>query len=383
MGFFKKLKARLFTLDIDKINEKVTQANEDKLTKQSKTLTTKKHNQDVLVQQKQAELDKKIAKRQLKARLKQNKLNKYIAGLSKSNLSFSQTIKELQSQHNKIDQAFFEQLEEALIMSDISYQLVANIVDEVKREVKVENIDDIKLIGEVIADKMFTIYTNQSIVDTGLNIQHGQKNVILVVGVNGSGKTTTIGKIAAKLMQDNYKILIAAADTFRAGAVNQLEVWAKRVNARLIKSDKQQADPGSVVFDAMQVLKQEDYDVLIIDTAGRLQNKINLMNELQKIYQIISKQIPDAPHESLLVLDATTGQNGVSQAKHFQEITNLTGIVLTKMDGTSKGGIILTIKDELSLAVKFLGLGEQIDDLQEFDLDAFIYAMTKGLIDEK
>lgn len=381
MGFFKKLKARLFTLDVEKIQKKITNRKivEAQPTKENKI----KHSSDEVVKKKAQALNKKIVKEQLKERKKNNKLNKYIAGLSKSNLSFSQTIKELQSKHNEIDADFFAELEEALIMSDISYQLVANIVDEVKREVKLENIKDIKLIGEIIADKIFTIYTNQSIVDTALNIKHGQKNVILIVGVNGSGKTTTIGKLAAQLINDNYKVLIAAADTFRAGAVSQLEVWANRVKARLIKPQKEHADPGSVVFDALNILTKEDYDLLIIDTAGRLQNKVNLMQELHKIHQIIGKKIAGAPQESLLVLDATTGQNGISQAKHFKEITALTGIILTKMDGTSKGGIILTIKDELSLAVKFLGLGEQLDDLQEFDLDAFIYGMTKGLIDEK
>ncbi len=396
MGFFKKLKARLFTLDVDKIMQKDQQkssatANLTKnITTENKTIghQTINSDQDVtqkkydLVHKKQLIIERKIAQQTLKERKRDNKLNKYIAGLSKSNFSFSQTIKELQSKHNEIDQNFFNELEEALIMSDISYKLVTNIIYEIKREVKVEQIKDIKLIGEIIADKIFTIYTNQSIVDTTLNIKHGQKNVILIVGVNGSGKTTTIGKLAAQLVAENYKVLIAAADTFRAGAVSQLAVWAQRVNVRLVKPQKEHADPGSVVFDAMNILNNEDYDVLIIDTAGRLQNKVNLMNELRKIYQIIGKKLSGAPQESLLVLDATTGQNGILQAKQFQEISHLTGIILTKMDGTSKGGIILTIKDELALVVKFLGFGEQIDDLQEFDLDAFIYGMTRGLINE-
>ena len=203
-----------------------------------------------------------------------------------------------------------------------------------------------------------------------------------MVGVNGVGKTTTIAKIANHLIKENKKVLIAAGDTFRAGAVDQLEVWANRVGSDIVKPNKHAADPASVVFDAVKKAKAENYDVLIVDTAGRLQNKVNLMNELEKISRIISREIPDAPHESLLVIDATTGQNGISQAKSFKEVTPLTGIVLTKMDGTSKGGIILTIKDELQLAVKMIGLGEALEDLQEFDLDAFIYGMTKGLINE-
>lgn len=363
MSFFKKLKERLFTLDPDRKNTNVkVKTNLDIVSKETKKVEQKAH------------------KELLKAKKKAHKIDKYVAGLDKSGTSFSRRIKEIQSRYNQIDEEFFEELEEILIMADISAKLVWEIIEEIKNEVRIENVTDPKLIAEIIADKIFVIYANKSILDTTLNIQDKRKNVILVVGVNGAGKTTTIAKLAHKYKLENKKVLIAAGDTFRAGAVEQLAVWAKRVNADLVRAQKANSDPGAVVFQAIQKLKNEDYDLLIIDTAGRLQNKINLMQELAKINKIIKREIPEAPHESLLVLDATTGQNGVSQAKHFKDVTPLSGIVLTKMDGTSKGGIVLTIKDELELAVKFIGLGEQIDDLQEFDLDAFIYGMTKELM---
>ena len=375
MGFFKKLKDRLFTLDGTPIEEKKQAPKKEEITK----LVDNKSSDVVSVEKK---LDKKDSKQKLKERKKQNKLNKYVAGLSKSGSSFSEKIKEIQNKHNVIDEELFEDLEEMLIMADISAKLVVEIIDEIKKEVRNENVTDPSLISEIIADKLFVIYTNKSVVDTTLDIKDDRLNVVMFVGVNGAGKTTTIAKLSKKFIEDGKKVLIAAADTFRAGAVQQLAVWADRVGADIVKSDKDGADPASVVFDGVKKAKDEKYDILIIDTAGRLQNKVNLMNELEKMSKIIEREIPGAPHETLLVIDATTGQNGVSQAKNFKDVTPVTGIVLTKMDGTSKGGIVLTIKDELELAVKYMGLGESLDDLQEFDLDAFIYGMTKGLINE-
>ena len=328
----------------------------------------------------QEKIDKKEEKQRKKILLKENKINKYVSGLSKSGNNFSQKIIELQNKHNEIDDNFFEELEEILIMSDISVNLVITIIDEIKKEVKTENVIDKHLINEIIADKMFVIYANQSIVDTTLKIYNEGLNVLLIVGINGSGKTTSIAKIANKLIQEGKKVLIAAADTFRAGAVEQLKIWADRVGASIVLPEKEGADPSSVVYKSLTLAEEGNYDILIVDTAGRLQNKINLMNELAKMNGIIKKFIPDAPHESLLVLDATTGQNGVLQAKSFKEVTPLTGIILTKMDGTSNGGIILSIKDQLDIDVKLIGLGEKIDDLQEFDLDAYIYGLTKGLM---
>lgn len=349
MSFFKKLKSRLFG------------SSEDPVSKKEKEITVSR----------EKELQKEI------------KVEKYVAGLSKTSLSFSEKVRDLRNRHNKIDENYFEELEEALIMSDISYPLVEEILFAIKREVRNENVTDISLINEIIADKLFIAYTTGSVVDTGLNIKKDQKNVVLVVGVNGAGKTTSIAKIANKYINEGFKVLVAAGDTFRAGAVAQLEEWVTRVGASIVKSEREGADPASVVYEAMQKYKNEDFDLLIIDTAGRLQNKVNLMNELKKMNSIVQREIPEAPHESLIVIDATTGQNGVSQAKNFKDVTPLTGIVLTKMDGTSKGGIILTIKEQLGLAVKLIGLGEKLDDLQEFDLDAFIYGMTKELMKEE
>lgn len=328
---------------------------------------------------KKQKLEEKEYKKTLKELEKKNKLGTYISGLSKSNDSFIAAIKQLQNKHNKIDEEFFEGLEEILIMSDISMKLVNIIINECKKEVRTENISDPKLITEIIADKLFTIYTANSIVDTSLNIESNRLNIILVVGVNGCGKTTSISKIANKLILQGKKVLIAAADTFRAAAVEQLEIWSSKIGADIIKPNLNETDPAAVVYKALEKGVNENYDVLIIDTAGRLQNKVNLMSELAKINKIITNKIPDGPHESLLVLDATTGQNGIMQAKIFKESTPLTGIILTKMDGTSKGGIVLTIKDEIGLAVKYIGMGEKLSDLVEFDLETYIYGLMKGL----
>ncbi|EGV00108.1 signal recognition particle-docking protein FtsY [Mycoplasmopsis columbina SF7] len=314
--------------------------------------------------------------------IESKKLEKYNAGLAKTS-SLGQKIFNLQSKHKNINENFFEELEEILIMSDINASLVYAIVTHIKNEVVKRNLTDVKEIGELVADQMFVVYTNKSIVDTTLNYQDGRLNVFIFIGVNGSGKTTSIAKIAHKYVKEGKKVLIAAADTFRAGAVNQLEIWAQRANAEIIKPVKEGADPSSVVYAALEKAKNENYDLLLIDTAGRLQNKINLMKELEKMYQIIQRFQDDAPHDCLLVLDATTGQNGVSQAKAFSEVAHPTGIILTKMDGTSKGGIVLSIKDEFDLNVKYIGLGEGLEDLEEFDLDKFIYTMTKDLMDDQ
>ena len=385
MGFFSKLKDRLFSKSsknkekpIDPIENKEN-GNDQNDVQTNNIENIKNLNQ---IEKKQTKIEKKAQKQLLKELVKENKLNKYVAGLSKSGNNLTQKIVELQSSSRALNEDFFEQLEEILIMSDISVNMVYLIIDEIKKEVKKENINDPKLIGEIIADKMFTIYANQSIVNTKLNLDHDGLNVLLIVGVNGSGKTTSIAKIANKLVNENKKVLLAAADTFRAGAVEQLKVWAQRLNIDIVTPDKEGADPASVVYKAFEKTQTNQYDVLIVDTAGRLQNKVNLMNELAKINKIIAKFVTDAPHESLLVLDATTGQNGILQAQAFKEVTPLSGIVLTKMDGTSNGGIILSIKDKLDLDVKLIGLGEKLDDLQEFDLDAYIYGLMKNLMDQ-
>lgn len=385
MGFFSKLKDRLFSKSSKNKEKPIDQIeNKENGNDQSDIQTNNIGNIKNLnqIEKKQTKIEKKAQKQLLKELVKENKLNKYVAGLSKSGNNLTQKIVELQSSSRTLNEDFFEQLEEILIMSDISVNMVYLIIDEIKKEVKKENINDPKLIGEIIADKMFTIYANQSIVNTKLNLDHDGLNVLLIVGVNGSGKTTSIAKIANKLVNENKKVLLAAADTFRAGAVEQLKVWAQRLNIDIVTPDKEGADPASVVYKAFEKTQTNQYDVLIVDTAGRLQNKVNLMNELAKINKIIAKFVTNAPHESLLVLDATTGQNGILQAQAFKEVTPLSGIVLTKMDGTSNGGIILSIKDKLDLDVKLIGLGEKLDDLQEFDLDAYIYGLMKNLMDQ-
>ena len=269
-----------------------------------------------------------------------------------------------------------------LIMSDVGVSMVMKIVEEIKNEVRLQNITDPKEINEIIVDKMFVIYANDSVMTTKINYAEEGLTVILMVGVNGAGKTTTIGKLANRIVNDEgKKVMVAAGDTFRAGAIDQLAVWAQRVGVDIVKG-KEGGDPSAVVFDALKQAKEKNVDVLICDTAGRLQNKVNLMNELEKMNRIIKREVPDAPHETLLVIDATTGQNGVSQAVEFSKITDVSGLVLTKMDGTAKGGIVLSIKDQLNIPVKFIGLGESVDDLQEFDLDQYIYGLCKNLVEE-
>ena len=310
---------------------------------------------------------------------KQNE--KYVAGLDRSNVTFSDRINELAARFREINEDYFEELENILIMSDVGVSMVMKIVDEIKNEVRIQNITDPKQINDIIVDKMFVIYANDSVMTTKINYASEGLTVILMVGVNGAGKTTTIGKLANRIVQDEgKKVMVAAGDTFRAGAIDQLAVWADRVGVEIVKG-REGGDPSAVVFDALKQAKEKNVDVLICDTAGRLQNKVNLMKELEKMNRIIKREVPDAPHETLLVIDATTGQNGVSQAVEFSKITDITGLVLTKMDGPAKGGIVLSIKDQLNIPVKFIGLGEGVDDLQEFDLDQYIYGLCKNLVE--
>lgn len=311
---------------------------------------------------------------------KQNE--KYVVGLDKSSETFSDRINELAARFREINDEYFEELENILIMADVGVSMVMKIVSEIKTEVRIRNITDPREINDIIVDKMFVIYANESVMSTKINYAAEGLTVILMVGVNGAGKTTTIGKLAHRIVHDEgKKVVVAAGDTFRAGAIDQLAVWAERVGVDIVKG-KEGGDPSAVVFDALNKVKETGADVLICDTAGRLQNKVNLMNELEKMNRIIKRVVPEGPHETLLVVDATTGQNGVSQAIEFSKITDITGIVLTKMDGTAKGGIVLSIKDQLNIPVKFIGLGEQVDDLQEFDLEQYIYGLCKGLVEE-
>lgn len=304
-------------------------------------------------------------------------LNVYDKGLEKTRTNFTSQLNKLSRKYKNINSEYFEELEEILIGADMGVNTVINFIDHLEKRVKKENIIDAQDLNEVIVDEMFIMYVNDEIIVNKINYNNEGPTVILFVGVNGVGKTTTIGKIAHKLINENKKVLLVAGDTFRAGAVEQLVDWGKNVNAKVIS--KEGVDPSSVIYEGLEVAKEENYDVVLIDTAGRLQTKTNLMNELEKMNRVIGKLIPNAPHETLLVLDATTGQNGISQAKEFNAITNITGIVLTKLDGTAKGGIVLAIKDSVGIPVKYIGLGEGKDDLKTFDIEKYIYGLFKDL----
>ncbi|WP_068672422.1 signal recognition particle-docking protein FtsY [Oceanobacillus sp. Castelsardo] len=324
----------------------------------------------------------------LKSKFTQNKetkevSEKYKEGMKKSRNTFSGKINDLIARYRKVDEDFFEELEEVLITADVGVMTVMDLIDELKMEVKRQNIKDTSEVKNVISEKLVEIYqgADEEEIKT-LNIQEEGLSVILVVGVNGVGKTTSIGKLANQLKQQGKNVVLAAGDTFRAGAIEQLEVWGERAGVDVIKQSAG-SDPAAVIFDGIKAAKSRNADVLICDTAGRLQNKVNLMNELSKVKRVIEREIPGAPHEVLLVLDATTGQNALNQAKTFAEATDVTGIVLTKLDGTAKGGIVLAIRNELNIPVKYVGLGEKVDDLQQFDAHAFVYGLFADMLEEE
>jgi fused signal recognition particle receptor len=300
---------------------------------------------------------------------------KYVDGLSKSRDNFVNKLSILGIKYTKISEEFYDELEEILITADIGVNTVMDFVDRLRKRVKEEHIEDFEYLKEVIVDELFMIYVGNDILSSKLNIKNDELNVILFVGVNGVGKTTSIAKIANKLKKDGKKVMLIAGDTFRAGAVNQLEEWASRLNVGFYGDDR--TDPSAVIYDGLNKAKEENYDVVLVDTAGRLQNKSNLMKELEKMNRVIGEIVPGNPIETLLVIDATTGQNGISQAKSFKEITNITGIVLTKLDGTAKGGIVLAIKELVDIPVKFVGLGEKEDDMIPFDIEKYIYGLFK------
>lgn len=308
---------------------------------------------------------------------------KFKQGLTKTRDNFSGKVNDLVARYRKVDEDFFEELEEILIGADVGFDTVMELIDELKMEVKRKNIQDPKEVQDVISEKLVDIYQGgSSDASSDLNIQDQGLTVILFVGVNGVGKTTTIGKLGHKFKSEGKTVLMAAGDTFRAGAIEQLEVWGERVGVEVIKQGAG-SDPAAVMYDAIQAAKARNADILLCDTAGRLQNKVNLMKELEKVKRVIEREIPGAPHEVLLVLDATTGQNAMIQAKTFKEATNVSGIVLTKLDGTAKGGIVLAIRNELEIPVKFVGLGEKMDDLQEFDAEKYVYGLFAEQIEEE
>ena len=327
-------------------------------------------------------LTKKEIKKQKKEKRKLTKEEKdlvtYDKGLEKTRKEFVSQLSLLGVKYTKVSEEYYEELENILIKADIGVNTVFSFLDRLRDRVKHENITDTKYLTEVIVDELFMIYVEGESLTDKINIAAEGPTVILMVGVNGVGKTTTIGKLAYKYHKEGKKVMLIAGDTFRAGAVPQLEEWAKRTDS--IFYGKENTDPAGVIYDGLVKAKEENVDIVLIDTAGRLQNKVNLMNELEKINKVIGKHIPNAPHETLLIIDATTGQNGISQAKAFKEITNITGIVLTKLDGTAKGGIVLAIKESVGLPVKFIGLGEGMEDLRAFDIEDYIYGLFKDMI---
>lgn len=306
---------------------------------------------------------------------------KYKEGLEKTRTGFTSKINDLVARYRKVDEEFFEELEEVLLQADVGFETVMELMDELRYEVQRKNVRDTSSVQSVISEKLVEIYEASGEESNGLKLDN-DLSVILFVGVNGVGKTTSIAKLAHRLKQEGKSVLLAAGDTFRAGAIEQLDVWGKRVGVDVIKQSEG-SDPAAVMYDAVRAAKSRGVDVLICDTAGRLQNKVNLMKELEKVHRVIAREIPGAPHEVLLALDATTGQNALIQAEMFKDVTDVTGIVLTKLDGTAKGGIVLAIRSKLKIPVKFVGLGEQMDDLQPFDPQKYVYGLFAEGLDKE
>lgn len=307
---------------------------------------------------------------------------KFKDGLAKTRNQFTSKVNDLVAKYRTVDEDFFEELEDLLLQADVGVETVMELMDALRFEVQRKNMKDTAGIQSVISEKLVEIYEAGEEESNELLIQENGLTVILFVGVNGVGKTTTIGKLSHRLKQQGKTVMLAAGDTFRAGAIDQLQVWGDRVGVEVIKQSEG-SDPAAVMYDAVRSAKSRGVDVLICDTAGRLQNKVNLMNELQKIHKVIEREVPGAPHEVLLALDATTGQNALVQAKAFKEATNVTGIVLTKLDGTAKGGIVLAIRNKLHIPVKFVGLGEKMDDLQPFDTEKYVYGLFADGIEQE
>lgn len=305
--------------------------------------------------------------------------DRYDKGLEKTRKEFSDKLNKLNKKYQKVNPEYFEELEEMLIMSDIGVNTVISFMDRLVDRVKKEKIEDPELLREIIVDELFIIYVNNEVLTNKINYSEEGPTVLLFVGVNGVGKTTTIAKIAKQEKDKKKKVLLVAGDTFRAGAIEQLKEWGDRLKVDVVTSEEN-SDPASVVYKGIEKAKNEKYDVVLVDTAGRLQNKLNLMKELEKINKVIVNLIGHEVNETLLVIDATTGQNGISQAKAFKEITNVTGIVLTKLDGTAKGGIVLAIKEDVNIPVKFIGLGEKPEDLEYFDIEKYIYGLFKEMM---
>ena len=305
-------------------------------------------------------------------------VKKYDEGLEKTRNEFVSKLSLLGIKYSKVSEQYFDELEKILISADIGVNTVFNFMDKLRARVKKENISDTKYLNEVIVDELFIIYVNNENLTDKINYNENGPTVILVVGVNGVGKTTTIAKLAYKFKNMGKSVMMVAGDTFRAGATEQLKIWSEKVGTSFY--GKENIDPAGVIYDGISKAIENNNDIVLVDTAGRLQNKVNLMAELEKINRVIGKLIPNAPHETLLVIDATTGQNGIMQATEFKKITNITGIVLTKLDSTAKGGIVLAIKESVGIPVKFIGLGEKMTDLENFDIENYIYGLFKDLL---
>ena len=365
MGIFNKIKNMFKEKNLEKESIKVVEKEEK---------TTNSFSDSVEKSSEKANKELKSGKNKEKENVKI-----YEKGLTKTRQGFVSKLANLTNKYSKINEEYFEELEEILIMADIGVNTVMNFIDRLKDRVNKEKIENPELLKEIIVDELFIIYVNDDVLVDKINYAESGPTIILFVGVNGVGKTTTIGKLAYNLKNEGKKVLLVGADTFRAGAIEQLKEWGEKVDVDFYSKDEG-SDPSSVVYDGVTKAKDENYDVVLIDTAGRLQNKVNLMKELEKMNKVISSLIEGGTHETLLAIDATTGQNGISQAKSFKEITNITGIVLTKLDGTAKGGIVLAIKEEVKLPVKYIGLGERKEDLQVFDIEKYIYGLFKDFM---
>ncbi|HRX92267.1 MAG TPA: signal recognition particle-docking protein FtsY [Candidatus Izemoplasmatales bacterium] len=315
---------------------------------------------------------------------KQNRIKKekYRLGMAKTRTGSLSNIRQLIESSPEIGDALFDKLEEIFITADIGVDTAIGFIASLKQDVAKKKIADPKELEAMIVDKMFELYLKGELVDTNIRYNPAGPTILLFVGVNGTGKTTSIGKLAYKIKAEGKTVMMAAADTFRAGAIDQLKIWGDRVSCPVVAKPAG-SDPSSVIFDAIREAKRDNVDVLLIDTAGRLQNKVNLMKELDKMNRTIKRELPGAVYETYLVVDATTGQNGLNQARVFSEVTDITGIILTKLDGTAKGGIVLAIRNELGIPISFVGLGEQITDLDYFDIENYIYGLFADFFEQE
>ncbi len=360
--------------------EAVEETNQEELELESDELEQFQEPEEVLEEESQEteeELASEVVEEEL-PQVEETVQEKYDRSLKKTRTGFGARLNAFFANFRSVDEEFFEELEELLIMSDVGVQVASNLTEELRYEAKLENAKKPDALRRVIIEKLVELYEKDGNYDEQIHFQDGL-TVMLFVGVNGVGKTTSIGKLAHRYKQAGKKVMLVAADTFRAGAVAQLAEWGRRVDVPVV-TGPEKADPASVVFDGMERAVAEGIDILMIDTAGRLQNKDNLMAELEKIGRIIKRVVPEAPHETFLALDASTGQNALVQAKEFSKITPLTGIVLTKIDGTARGGVVLAIREELNIPVKLIGFGEKIDDIGEFNSENFMKGLLEGLI---